>query len=312
MEKSIMKKSTINTPDVSIILPVYNASVYLQKCVDSILSQDGCDIELIIIDDGSTDGSEFMVDEYALRDDRVIVEHIAFSDVANARNHGIALATGKYVMFVDSDDWISDGCVSKIFNYAWSNNLDMLITSYYKVNSTSLSKRKIFEKECMFQGDNGIESLFAYTMGPIEERAKDPSALDSLVPVWSKLYKREIIVNNKIKYISPNLIPSECLQFNLDFIEKAGRIQYIDFPFYYYVRNNLTSTTRPFRDDLLEKWLNWYNTYKEEYLSKSKRIQLSFYSRMSFSLVPLSGNALKHTKFSQQIKEIRNILFYFF
>ncbi|MCQ2451339.1 MAG: glycosyltransferase [Clostridia bacterium] len=104
--------------DVSVIIPVYNTGKYLKRCFDSILKQEHKNIEIIVIDDGSTDESGKICDEYAKRDDRFIVKHTENFGVSNARNLGLKEATGKYFCFVDSDDTVSKDYVSLLYNNA--------------------------------------------------------------------------------------------------------------------------------------------------------------------------------------------------
>lgn len=91
---------------VSIIIPIYNVKKYLCRCVESVIAQTYKNIELILVDDGSTDGSADICDDYAVRDNRIKVKHIENGGVSNARNIGLSMATGKYITFVDSDDWV--------------------------------------------------------------------------------------------------------------------------------------------------------------------------------------------------------------
>lgn len=112
---------------VSIIVPVYKVEKYLRECVDSILRQTYRELQIILVDDGSPDGSGAICDEYALCDDRITVIHSENGGLSAARNRGLALCDGEYVLFVDSDDWLEDNAVEALVNKAESNGLEILL-----------------------------------------------------------------------------------------------------------------------------------------------------------------------------------------
>ena len=112
---------------VSIIVPVYKVEKYLRECVDSILRQTYRELQIILIDDGSPDGSGAICDEYALRDDRITVIHSENGGLSAARNRGLALCEGEYVLFVDSDDWLEENAVEALVNRAEAAQLDILL-----------------------------------------------------------------------------------------------------------------------------------------------------------------------------------------
>lgn len=117
-------------PKISVIIPVYNTAPYLIKCLDSVVNQTLKEIEIIIVDDGSDDGSETICDKYAISDNRVFVLHSEHRGVSHARNIGLSHSNGKYIMFVDSDDWVSaDFCLIP-FQIAENNKADIVIFSY--------------------------------------------------------------------------------------------------------------------------------------------------------------------------------------
>lgn len=116
-----------NTPKLSIIVPVYNVKDYLDKCISSILSQTFRDFELIIVDDGSTDGSEDICDSYAKSDQRIQVYHQENQGQAVARNFAIRIAKGEYLGFVDSDDWVEQEMFDHLMNSAHNNNADVVV-----------------------------------------------------------------------------------------------------------------------------------------------------------------------------------------
>lgn len=113
--------------DISIIVPVYNIEEYLPRCVDSIIKQEFDSFELILVDDGSSDKSGKICDSYAEKDNRVRVIHQPNSGVSTARNNGIAAASGRYIGFVDGDDWIAEDMYSSLFNAASENEADIVI-----------------------------------------------------------------------------------------------------------------------------------------------------------------------------------------
>ena len=119
---------------ISIIVPVYKAERYLHKCVDSILSQTFSDFELLLIDDGSPDNSGKICDDYEAKDSRICVFHKENGGASSARNVGLDKAVGKWVCFVDSDDWIERNCLEVIHRYAVEDELDCLQFSYKRID----------------------------------------------------------------------------------------------------------------------------------------------------------------------------------
>lgn len=121
-------------PAISVIVPVYNVELYLNRCIDSILSQTFKDFELILVDDGSTDNSPSICDQYK-RDDRIIVLHQENSGVSVARNNGVKISSGDYITFIDSDDWIAPEYLSRLFYACSDYNADISVVSFECVRS---------------------------------------------------------------------------------------------------------------------------------------------------------------------------------
>ncbi len=120
---------------LSIIVPVYNVEKYLHKCVDSILSQTLTDFECILVDDGSTDNSSVICDEYAAKDPRIVVIHKQNGGLSSARNTGLDISQGDYIGFVDSDDWIEPEMYMYMYTYANDNSCDMMCCQCRRVNN---------------------------------------------------------------------------------------------------------------------------------------------------------------------------------
>ncbi|MGF6662657.1 glycosyltransferase involved in cell wall biosynthesis [Paraburkholderia atlantica] len=156
---------------LSIIVPVYNAQAYLLKCIDSILTQNTTlAYELITVDDGSTDGSSAILDRYANRA-RVTVVHIANGGVALARNEGLRHAKGKYVMFVDADDYLPPDCVETLLAPALRHDVDIVQGSYCVVDVTDkIHRTQVFNDSVATRADPDIFSLSGYPWGKIIKR----------------------------------------------------------------------------------------------------------------------------------------------
>ena len=119
---------------ISVIVPVYNVEKYLRQCLDSVLAQTYRELEIILVDDGSTDGSGAICDEYATRDSRIKVVHQQNGGLSSARNAGLDLATGEYVAFVDSDDYIHETMLELLYQALVENNADTVICNFERVD----------------------------------------------------------------------------------------------------------------------------------------------------------------------------------
>jgi glycosyltransferase involved in cell wall biosynthesis len=212
-------------PAISIIVPVYKTEKYLNRCVDSILSQDYNDFELILVDDGSPDNSGKICDEYAKNDNRIKVIHKENGGVSSARNLGIEESCGSYLMFVDSDDYIEPDSLNLLFADT-KNNPDIIIGDIYW-EYANLSKKVPQKSVC-----NGIikkEDLLKYLAKLIDEK--------QLNYLHAKLFKRDVILKNNIRFKKFEDTAAEDTVFNFDAILKSESIFFDDRYFYSYIIN---------------------------------------------------------------------------
>lgn len=173
----------IKKPLISIIVPIYNVEPYLQKCVDSVLNQTFQNYELILVDDGSTDNSSKICDEYANKYDYITVIHQNNAGVSAARNTGLDSSKGEYIFFLDSDDWIERNALEKLISLIKKNNLDLAIIEIKETDNENI----VFEKSdeiIFYSGDEILKFFFN------EERLS--------IVVWNKLYKKELF--NKLRF----------------------------------------------------------------------------------------------------------------
>ena len=136
-------------PTVSIIVPVYNAEATLRRCVDSILTQQYTDFELLLVDDGSTDASGVICDEYAAQDARVHAIHQENAGVSTARNRALDQAQGVYLQFLDSDDWITADATRSLVRAAEAHQCDLVIADFYRVVGERLSRKGDIDEDAV-------------------------------------------------------------------------------------------------------------------------------------------------------------------
>ena len=208
-------------PDVSIIVPIFNAEKYLNKCLDSLLNQTKEELEFILINDGSTDNSEKIIKNY--NDKRIKYYKQKNQGIGKTRNFGIEKACGKYIMFLDSDDYLEKNATKLMFDKAFSTNSDLVICDYYKV------KNDIKEEQ----------NLINFKTTTLKE---SPSLLyDINLAPWNKIYKSSLIKENNIRFVEN--LKYEDVPFVAEALDKAKKITKLNRCLNYYVIHNNSETT---------------------------------------------------------------------
>lgn len=217
-------------PLVSVIIPVYNAEEYLDKCIRSVLSQTYKNTEIILINDGSTDRSMELCEIYALNEKNIKLFSQQNSGASSARNVGLTNSTGDYIVFVDSDDWIMPTYIEDLYNSLIEYSADMIIVDYFIERDSELIYRK---KQGLTNVYTNIE-----TLNNIFDKDKYMGYL------WNKIYQAEIIKGNNIVF-NTELRVWEDLLFCCQYISKINKIVYIQKPIYVYLerKNSLTKNT---------------------------------------------------------------------
>ena len=179
------------TPDITVIVPVYNTEPYLRRCIESIINQTFHNIEIILVDDGSTDASAEILSDYASRDNRITVIQQENQGLSAARNTGMRSAEGEYIMFVDSDDWIDANTCEKALRAAKTFSADIVIWTYIReYSSHSIIAEQFSMKEFTWSG-NEKNDVFCELMGPHGTKITHPERIDNQSVVWNKLYKKD-------------------------------------------------------------------------------------------------------------------------
>lgn len=251
----------MNKPEVSVIVPVYNVEKYLHRCMNSILNQTLENIEIILVDDGSTDTSGSICDEYAKIDKRVKVIHKKNEGLGFARNSGIEIATGEYIGFIDSDDYIDLSMFEKLYYKANEFNVDYVRCEYKIVNNKGVSENKtIFPlSEGYYEKSSVIEKLVLPIFGKSE---KDTKVNDLGVSVCKCIFKNQIIKTNKIKFYSEREYISEDFLFTINYLMNSNSAYVINECLYNYVMNQ-ESLTHVYRSDRFNKEQIFFNKLVE-------------------------------------------------
>lgn len=221
----------MNTPLFSIIIPIYKVRQdYLEICIESIRNQSFQNIEIIMVDDGSPDNCGVLCDDYAKKDSRIRVIHQINQGVSVARNAGIEAAKGEWIMFVDADDWVEEGCYDKIANYVVGCDYDILMFRHFNVYENKQIVINCDLRSDIVYDTNNIsdkESLYRIGMRPPKV------GFGGVYFSWDKVFRRNFLVEKTLRY--PIGLPkSEDKVFILHCFEKLRKLRFINGVFYYY------------------------------------------------------------------------------
>lgn len=206
---------------ISIIIPIYNVSQYLNECIQSVVNQSYKDFECILIDDGSSDGSEMICDQWAQKDSRIKVIHQSNQGVSKARNRGIVEAQGEYITFIDSDDWIDPNYLNKLFQPIEKYKVDLVVCGLQQ------------------QYNNGTFQNYSYKTGIINIEKQFTNEFTDInkkflfFGPYIKLYKKAIIQKHNIHF-PPEYTYGEDLIFNYNYLEYVKAIYIVNQCLYHY------------------------------------------------------------------------------
>ena len=222
-------------PKISVIVPVYNSGKYIKRFIESIISQTYRQLEILLIDDGSTDGSGYICDLYEKRDSRIKVFHKENSGVADSRNYGVDNATGEFIAFIDSDDWVDKNLYMELIKSVEKYNADIAVCNF---------KRILNEEEKL--KDSSIEEIYTGEEALWQMFGERNSQLISVV--WNKLYKRYIFEN--MRFPKGRIHEDEFL--NPKLLYKANKIVYINKELIYYRKTPNSIINSEFKENKID------------------------------------------------------------
>lgn len=268
--------------DLSVIVPVYNVEKYIKKCIDSILNQGGCRIQIVMVNDGSEDNSREIARKYVTEDDQVLLIDQKNGGLGNARNTGLKYAEGDYILFVDSDDYLEKNTLSLLLDKVRKYKLDVLQAGYIKIDEdgtiVKVNTREPFEKPCV-----GKDWLAAGNV---------------MYGACFCIYSTSFLKSNNLKFLEG--LYHEDMDFTLHAVYLAKRLMVVDVPFYYYLSRELSITgEKSFR-----RCLDYYKVskYVAEWVTKEVdretygaffRDYLAFLFSHSINLCIISGIPIK-------------------
>ena len=256
-------------PSVSIIVPVYNARKTIARCIESIINQEFQDFELLLVNDGSKDDSGQICDSYAAQDKRIRVIHKDNSGVSDSRNMALDLAKGKYIQFLDSDDWITTDATNLFFRAAEDHHCDMVISDFYRVVGQRVSHKGDID-------DDAVMTREDYAAHMMENPADFYYGV-----LWNKLYRRDLVEKYHLRMdVSVNWC--EDFLFNLEYILHANVFYALQAPVYYYVKTkgslasqglSITKTVK-MKFMVFEYYNEFYKNVYDEKAYEKKRLSV--------------------------------------
>lgn len=286
----------------SIVVPIYNVEKYLSQCIESVLNQDFSDFELILVDDGSTDSSGEICDEYAKNDDRIRVIHKLNGGVSDARNIGISKANGEFVCFLDSDDFMAKFAISDLADFLMNNdNIDMITCAHIDEYNDGSTKVQLLPLDSLTENMNRSEFLL-----------KLYNSNGAYWAPWKNLYRKSVIEKNNLKF-EKGLNCSEDCDFFMEFVNCGEKFTIFNTPIVHYridregsITNNVSKSALLDRLKVYSKHYCIFNNLGDTH----QYMKVFFSNKFANGIYPLYQltNKTEINEVTTYIKENKSIL----
>ena len=278
-------------PLISVIVPVYNVEKYLDRCVKSIINQTYKNLEIIIVDDGSSDNCPIMCDEYAITDERIKVIHKQNGGVSSARNIGINISTGDYIAFIDSDDWVEREYFQKLIETAMIGNYDIVQSSYFRVTGTLKEKITLKAPDMKLDGYSFLKLVL------------NPQT--ALGFCHMKIYRKTVI--DSINF-NENLKVCEDALFNIQVSFNVSRFAILNDNLYNY-QINLDSVVKKYDSNYPQKYENGIKVISD-FINNSNidiDVEQQLYNFIAYHVLLIAVNYCFNSKNKEQIKSLKKV-----
>ena len=297
----------MNEALVSVVLPIYNVEMYLERCIESIVNQTYKNLEIILVDDGSPDHCPQICDEWGKKDSRVRVVHKVNAGLGMARNTGIEHATGKYICFFDSDDYVKTNTIEKIVGLTEKVNADIVTFGYSNVDNNGLVKNEYVPSTVkeIFRGKEVQEEFLPDMLAERKESVNKRLHMSA----WASLYSMKLIKESGWKFVSEREIIAEDVYSLLVLYKSVQCVAVLSEALYFYCDNG-ASLTHTYRKDRYKKIEKFYieTTQKSKQLGYSEkvidRVRMPYYSFTIAALKMISRANCSYREKRHYINEI--------
>ena len=297
----------MNEALVSVVLPIYNVEMYLERCIESIVNQTYKNLEIILVDDGSPDHCPQICDEWGKKDSRIRVVHKVNAGLGMARNTGIEHATGKYICFFDSDDYVKTDTIEKTVGLAEKVNADVVTFGYSNVDNNGLVKSEYVPSTVkeIFHGKEVQEEFLPDMLAERKESVNKRLHMSA----WASLYSMKLIKESGWKFVSEREIIAEDVYSLLVLYKSVQCVAVLSEALYFYCDNG-ASLTHTYRKDRYKKIEKFYieTAQKAKQLGYSEKVidcvRMPYYSFTIAALKMISRANCSYREKRHYINEI--------
>ena len=292
---------------ISVIIPVYNAEMFLRKCLDSVCAQTYSDLEILAVNDGSTDGSAQILAQYAEADPRVHIISQPNLGISKARNAGIDRANGEWIAFVDSDDWIDPETLEQAMLSAEQDQVDIVMWSYVREYSTGPKPVEVFGRERRTFTADPLLIPYRRMVGPVGEELAEPQKFNSCITVWGKLYRKNVIGNHRM--VDTDRVCSEDTLFNVEVFSDARSVTYLPEQYYHYQKSGADSFTKRDQKVIFDQFSTLYMMIRA-HIGQDPVLMESLQNRISLGVINLGRRIVRNRGigFSERYRRLRSLL----
>lgn len=262
---------------ISVIVPIYNIKLYLEKCIQSIIGQSYSELEIILVDDGSTDGSEYICDKYASLDNRIKVIHKPNRGLVSARKAGLKSSTGEYVIYVDGDDWIEPDLCENMLKEMLDSGADLVDANYYM----DMGQEVVSMHSNISYGIYDVEEIIPLML--CDENFNECRLKAFL---WSKMFKRELL--EKVQYtVDERITFGEDVAVTYPYVLQCKKISILNYSGYHYVQHLSSMVYTKKADEQIRNTLlikDLYHNFVKDANTKILLQELNQYSKLLFTL----------------------------
>ena len=278
---------------ISVIIPVYNPGAHLIRCLDSLLDQTYQELEIILVDDGSSDGSPEICDRYAERDDRIVCIHQENRGVSSARNRGLEICSGDYVHFLDSDDFLEADCYEQVLRCFEEQTCDVVCFEHFvDFPQTSIRHVQPEARYCLCDGREAVDRLF-----------------NGFQFAWTKVFPMRLIRELRFR---EDIFRGEDTLFAAEVLARADSVYYMDHALYHYVQSEESATRGSFRESQLTilKLYQAYDRLFEDNSFRARHFMPYMHDNLIMIYFDMWADGEKHAEGKKMIRQaLRQHLF---